>query len=217
PGSRLQPAEAHPCYSGCYASDPAVSACLDPARPLSPLLVVSCHDCFARLGVPRSLLPSGATSNWLAGQLTQHLRKQRGFALSFSGYHTKGPGFWLSAAYYGSCGLFLINGERSRALGSDLDLLLLAFRNGVAAPPDPRMLDPRLYATQEVYVRFTAPMAPVATRQALVTSPHCRSQPAAGFQRVTLAEFQPVARAAAPAPPAAKGSANGTAAPRVLR
>jgi hypothetical protein len=215
PASLLQHAEAHSCFSGCYGSDPDVSVCLDPARPLAALLVVSCHDCFARLGVPRSLLPSGATSNWLAGQLTQHLRKQRGFTLSFSGYHTKGPGFWLSVAYYGACGLFLINGERSRALGSDLDLLLLSFRHGVAAPPDPRMLDPRLYTTQEVYVRYTAPMAAVATRQALVTSPHCRTQPAAGFQRVTLAEFQPVARAVAPSPAAtAKAQAS---APRALR
>ena len=211
PASLLQHAESHACFSGCYGSDPDVSVCLDPARPLSPLLVVSCHDCFARLGVPRSLLPSGATANWLAGQLTQHLRKQRGFALSFSGYHTKGPGFWLGAAYYASCGLFLLNGERSRALGGDLDLLILAFRHGVAAPPDPRMLDPRLYATQEAYVRFTAPMAPVASRQALVMSPHCRAQPAAGFQRVTLAEFQPAARAAAPA------KAQGSAAPRALK
>ena len=102
PASLLQHAEAHSCFSGCYGSDPDVSVCLDPARPLSPLIVVSCHDCFARLGVPRASLPSGATSSWLAGQLTQHLRKQRGFALSFSGYHTKGPGFWLGAAYYGN-------------------------------------------------------------------------------------------------------------------
>jgi hypothetical protein len=218
PASLLQHAEAHPCFSGCYGSDPDVSVCLDPARPLAPMLVVSCHDCFARLGVPRALLPSGATSNWLSGQLTQHLRKHRGFTMSFSGYHTKGPGFWLGAAYYGPCGLFLVNGERSRALGSDLDLLILAFRHGVAAPPDPRMLDPRLYATQEVYLRFTSPMAPIASRQALVTSPHCRTQPAAGFQRVTLAEFQPAARAAAAgAAAAAKGPANGAAAPRALR
>jgi len=216
PASLLQHAEAHGCFSGCYGSDPDVSVCLDPTRPLAPLLVVSCHDCFARLGVPRASLPSGATSNWLAGQLTQHLRKQRGFALSFSGQHAKGPGFWLGAAYYGSCGLFLLNGERSRALGSDLDLLLLAFRHGVAAPPDPRMLDPRLYTTQEIYVRFTAPMAVVASRQALLTSPHCRSQPSAGFQRVTLAEFQPIARTAAPPAPA-KAPPNGTPAPRALK
>ena len=117
PASLLQHAEAHPCFSGCYGSDPDVSLCLDPARPLAPMLVVSCQDCFARLGVPRSLLPSGATSTWLAGQMTQHLRKQRGYGLSFSGYHTKGPGFWLSVAYYSACGLFLINGERPGAGG----------------------------------------------------------------------------------------------------
>src|SRR5262249_31178583 len=134
--------------------------------------------------------------------------------MSFSGYHTKGPGFWLSAAYYGACGLFLINGERSRALGSDLDLLILSFRHGIAAPPDPRMVDPRQYATQEVFVRYTAPMAAIASRQALLTSPHCRTQPAAGFTRVTLAEFQPVARAVAPPPAPVKAQ---PATPKALK
>jgi hypothetical protein len=58
-------------------------------------------------------------------------------------------------------------------------------------------------------------MTPVATRQALVTSPHCRTQPAAGFQRVTLAEFQPVARAAAQQP--AAPSKPPPSSPRALR
>ena len=204
PASFLQHVEQHGCFSGCFGSESNVSVCLDPARPLQALLVVSCRDCLARLGVPQSLLPSGSSSTWLADQLTQHLRGQRGFTFACSGYHTQGPGFWLSVASYGPAGLFLVNGERSRALGSDLDLLLLGFKHGVLpSPSDPRLLDPKQYATQQVYVRFAAPLSPVASRQALLASPHCRTQPTPGFQRVTLAEFQPAARAAAAAPPSA--------------
>ena len=216
PASLLQHAESHPCFSGCYAMEPDVSACLDPARPLSPLVVVSCNDCFAKIGVPRNLLPGGATSQWLASQLTQHLRKQRGFTLSVSGYHAKGPGFWLSVVYFASCGLFLVNGERSRSLGSDLDLLLLAFRHAVLIPPDPRMLDPKQYAAQEIHVRFTAPMASIASKAALLGSPHCRTQATPGFQRVTVAEFLPARPPATTTAPGAK-TTNGTAAARPLK
>ena len=53
-----------------------------------------------------------------------------GFGLAVSGYFTKGSGFWFSAVYY-SCGLFLINGERSRPLGTDLEQLIHAFHQGV--------------------------------------------------------------------------------------
>jgi hypothetical protein len=208
PASLLQHIEGHPCFSGCYSTDPDVSVCLDPARPLAPLLLVSCADCFARFGVPKSLLPNGATSVWLAGQLAQHMRARRGYTLSLSGYFTKGPGFWLSAAYFGSCGLFLIDGNRSRSLGTDLDLLLMAFKHGVVTPPDPRMVDARQYTTEQVHVRFSGLAAPFASKQALLSSPFCRTQPASGFQRVTLAEFLPVARALrTAAPPAATAAA----------
>jgi hypothetical protein len=189
PTSLLQHVEQHGCFSGCYGTDHA--------RSLQPFVVVSCHDCFARVGVPTSLLPAGSTSSSLADQLTRHLRTQRGFTLSLSGYHTKGPGFWLSVASYGGCGLFLLNGDRSRALGSDLDLLLLAFKHGVLLPSDPRMLDAKQYTTQVAYVRFQAPISRIGSKQQLLTSPHCRQQAASGFQRVTLAEFQPLAAAAA--------------------
>ena len=41
---------------------------------LSPLVVVSCNDCFAKLGVPRTLLPGGATSVvWTADFLPDEL------------------------------------------------------------------------------------------------------------------------------------------------
>jgi hypothetical protein len=200
PASLLQHVEQHGCFSGCYGSESDVSICLDPNRPLQPEVVVSCKDCLARVGVLRSHLPAGTSSYGLADLLTQHLRSQRGFTLAFSGYHVQGPGFWLSAAYYGKCGLFLISGERSRSLGSDLDLLLLAFRHGVVQAPDKRMLDPKQFTTQTVYVNFVAPITPIASRQDLLSSPHCRQQARPGWQKVTLAEFQPLA---APPPPLA--------------
>jgi hypothetical protein len=175
------------------------------------VLLVSCLDCLSfKIGVLQTLLPAGTTVYTLADQLTQHNRQARGFGLSVSGYHARGPGFWFSAAYYPHCGLFLLDGERSRSLGSDLDLLLLAFRHNVIQPPDPRMADPRLYTTQVVHVNFAGSPAPFANKQALLASPQCQTQAQKGFHRVTLAEFQPRAAqanqsaAAKPAAPAAK-------------
>jgi hypothetical protein len=211
PASLLQHVEQHGCFSGCYGTDQDVSACLDPARSLQPFVVVTCHDCFARVGVPASLLPSGSTSAWLADQLTRHLRTLRGFTLSLAGYHTKGPGFWLSVAYFGGYGLFLLNGDRSRALGSDLDLLLLAFKHGVLLPSDPRMLDAKQYTIQVAYLRFQGPITRIGSKQQLLSSPHYRQQPAPGFQRVTLAEFGPLAAVAGTgSPAAAKKSTSGS-------
>lgn len=205
PASFLHHVEQHGCFSGCYGSDSSVSACLDAARPLAPLLMVSCQDCLARIAVPASLMPSGTSSYSLARLLTDHLRVQRGFALSVSGYHVAGPGFWLSAVYYPS-GLFLVSAERSRQLGSDLDLLQLAFQHGVVQPLDPRMRDSKQYAIETVYVNFATCSASITTKQALMASAQCRAQPRSGWQKVTLAEFLPVsqAKAAAKSSPAAK-------------
>jgi hypothetical protein len=212
PASFLQHVEQHGCFSGCYGSDSSVNACLDPARPLAPLVMVSCQDCLARVAVPATLLPAGTSSYNLARQLTDHLRVKRGFALNVSGYHVAGPGFWLSAAYYRS-GLFLLCAERSRQLGSDLDLLLLAFRHGVLQPPDTRMRDPKQYALETVYVNFGTCQPAITGKQALLSSPQCRSQPRSGWQKVTLAEFLPVSQA----PPAANGAAQPVAPPKPLR
>jgi hypothetical protein len=212
PASLLQQIEQHPCFSGCYSSELEGQLCLDGARPLQPILMVSCLDCLSfKVGVLRSLLAAGSTAHALANLLSQHMRQLRGFSLAFSGYHARGPGFWLSAAYYSRCGVFLIDGARSRPLGTDLDLLMLAFKHGVTQPPDPLMLDPKQYQTQTVYVNFATPLGPIANRLGLLASPQCHLQPKAGFQRVTLAEFQPIARQA----PAAKAPAPaaGTPAP----
>ncbi|MFO0845361.1 MAG: hypothetical protein U0797_23760 [Gemmataceae bacterium] len=202
PASFLQHVEQHGCFSGCYGSDSSVSACLDPARPLAPLLMVSCQDCLARIAVPAALMPHGTSSYGLARMLTDHLRMQRGFSLSVSGYHVAGPGFWLSAVYYPT-GLFLVSGERSRQLGSDLDLLQLAFQHGVVQPQDPRMRDPKQYAVETVYVNFASCSSGVTTKQSLLASAQCRAQPRSGWQKVTLAEFLLVSQAR----PAAAGAA----------
>jgi hypothetical protein len=206
PASLLQQVERHGCFTGCYSADHNVLLCLGPNQPLQPALQVSCKDCLSfKVAVLQSLLPGGTTIYALADQLSQHNRKLRGYDLTFSSYHARGPGFWLSAAYYANCGLFLLDGSRSRSLGSDLDLLLLAFQHGVASPPDPRMRDPKLYSTQTVYVNYGGPVGPVACRQDLLAAPQSRQQPHPGFQQVTLAEFQPLARARPAAPPAPAG------------
>src|SRR5207302_8965341 len=109
---------------------------------------------------------------------------------------------WLSAVYYGACGLFLINGERSRQAGSDLDLLLLAFQHGIIQAPDPRMRDPKQFALSTVHVNFSTYQPAITSKQALLASPQCRTQPQPGWQKVTLAEFVPLSQAAAPQPAA---------------
>src|SRR5262249_5661985 len=98
-------------------------------------------------------------------------------------------------------------GIRSRALGSDLDLLLLAFQHGVVQAPHPKMLDPRAYTTQAVYVNFAGPPSPITSRQTLLASPKCQLQPRTGFHRVTLAESQQVAGQAAGGPGMPGGAA----------
>jgi hypothetical protein len=218
PVSLLHQIEQHPCFSGCYGSELEARVCLDAARPLEPIVAVSCLDCLSfKLAVLRSLLPAGSSSTALAVQLSQHVRGLRGFGLSFSGYHARGPGFWLGATYYARCGLFLLDGARSRSLGSDLDLLLLAFKHGVVAPPHPQMTDPHQYTTQVVYINFAQPTGPIATRQDLLSAPQCQLQPKAGFQRVTLAEFQPLARQANAAPGPQNAAAGGGKPARALK
>ncbi len=194
PASFLQHVEQHGCFSGYYGSDSSVLACLDAGTPLAPLLMVTCQDCLTRIAVPCAYLPVGTSSYTLARQLTEHLRKQRGFTFSISGYHVAGPGFWLSAVYY-PCGLFLLSGERSRQIGSDFDLLQLAFQYGVIQPLDPRMGDPKQFCLETVYVNFASFSAKITSKQALLASPQIRLQPRSGWHKATLAEFLPFSQA----------------------
>jgi hypothetical protein len=69
------------------------------------------------------------------------------------------------------------------------------------------MLDAKQYTIQTAYVRFAGPVTAIQSRQDLLSSPHCKQQPTPGFQRVTLAEFQPLARPTTPAPAPAKTAA----------
>src|SRR5262249_10724641 len=162
PPSLLQHVEQHGCFTGCYGSMSDVRGFFNPTQPAVPMVLVSCLDCLSYLAVPSSLLAAGTTSSALADQLTQHVRVRPGFALSTSGYHTQGPGFWLSAVYWANCGVFLLNGERSRSLGQDLDLLMLSFRHGVLKAPDPGMLTAARYSVQTVYVDPAQPLPAVS-------------------------------------------------------
>src|SRR5205823_1667728 len=54
--------------------------------------------------------------------------------------------------------------------------------------------DVKQYAIQTIYVRFCGPVTPIQSKQDLLSSPHCKLQPAPGYQRVLLAEFLPLAR-----------------------
>jgi hypothetical protein len=209
PASLVQSVEQHPCFPGVFSADANVQVCLQASGTPQVCRVVSCSECYQKFGVLETLLPSGTDAYLLARQLTQHVRQLRGYTLAIGGYHAKGPGFWVSTVYFASCGVFLIDGARSRALGPDLDLLLLAFRHGVLTPFDPRLLDPKQFRTRQVHVRCATPPGAVQNLQALLAWSGCQTQAAAGFQPVTLAEFLPVATAVAPAPASAPaGKAN---------
>ncbi len=210
PASLLQPIENHSCFPGVWNNDSDVLVCLDATRPPQRTRNVSCSECYARFGALESLLPSGMNSQTLASQLTQHIRSLRGYTLSCGGYHARGPGFWVSVVYFGSCGLFLVDGTRSRSLGSDLDLLLLAFQHGVLQKFDSRLLDPARYRTQQVHVNFATNPGSVRTKQDLLSWTGCRTQAAAGFQPATLVEFLPIASQVSGTPAAAPRTAAGS-------
>lgn len=199
PTSLLQQIEQHACFSGTYDRETDATIVVDPSAPPQPFLSASCRDCLTfRVGALRSLLPQTLSAAGLADELTQHMRGLRGFSLSLGGYHATGSGFWLSMVYYDQCGLFLLDGSRStrsRPGVDDLDLLIMAFQQGVLRPPHALMVDPQHFTTEVAYVNFTAPV-PVHSKHDLQASLAYRKTAHAGFQRVTLAEFQPVARAA---------------------
>jgi hypothetical protein len=207
PQSLLSLVERHGCFTGTYSSQYTVHVCLDPAAPPVLMLYASCEDCLGfKVGALLSVLPPGTTVYSLADQLTLHMRTERGFRLSIGGYHTAGGGFWLGAAYY-DCGIFLLDGSRNPGQAFDLDLLMTAFRHRILPMPDPRMSDPKLYATTTVYLDYSSSPVHVLGKQDVLSSPQCSASPKPGFRRATLAEFLPLTTGAhapnlPPGPPA---------------
>jgi hypothetical protein len=191
PASLLAAVEAHPCFTGCYSHEIPVALCVDPARAPVTSFHAACQDCLMfHVGSLASLLPPGTTQYTLAQELAAHMRSVRGYHWAFSGYHATGPGFWLSAAYYGD-GLFLVDGSRNHGGAKDVDLLVQAFRARLAQPDDPGMLDPALYAADVVHLSCTPPLGPVRTKQDILRLSQCSLAPRQGFRRVCIVEFLP--------------------------
>jgi hypothetical protein len=142
------------------------------------------------------------TQYTLAQEIAAHMRAVRGYRWAFSGYHATGPGFWLSAAYYGD-GLFLIDGSRNHGGARDIDLLVQAFKSKLVQPDDPGMLDPALYTADVVHLSCSPPLGAVRVKQDILRSPQCSLAPRQGFRRVAIVEFLPLTTAvgAGPTPP----------------
>lgn len=192
PASLLSAVEAHPCFTGCYSHELPGTLCLDPARAPVPSFHAACQDCLMfHVGALTSVLPAGITQYTLALELAAHMRGVRGYRWAFSGYHATGPGFWLSAAYYGN-GLFLVDGSRNHGVVKDIDLLVQAFRARLASPSEPGMLDPALYAADVVYISASPPFGPVRTKQDILRLSQCSLSPRQGFRRVSIVEYLPL-------------------------
>lgn len=169
-----------------------------------------------RVGALSSVLPSGMNQYTLAQELSAHMRALRGYRWAVSGYHARGPGFWLSAASFGD-GLLLADGARNHNGSSDLDLLIEAFRLKVATPDDAAMLDPGFYATEIVHLDLSRPLGPVRSKHDILRSPQCSLTPKQGFRRVSVLEFLPLIHAAAASSPPAGASAPPPAGPPSAR
>jgi hypothetical protein len=206
PASLLAAVEAHPCFTGCYSHEIPVALCVDPARAPVTSFHAACQDCLMfHVGALASLLPPGTTQYTLAQELAAHMRAVRGYRWAFSGYHATGPGFWLSAAYYGD-GLFLVDGSRNHGGAKDVDLLVQGFRARLAQPDDPGMLDPALYAADVVHLSCAPPLGAVRTKHDILRLSQCSLAPRQGYRRVCIVEFLPLTSklaASVPAPPAA--------------
>jgi hypothetical protein len=223
PASLLSAAEAHPCFTGCYSHEIPVALCVDPARAPVTSFHAACQDCLMfHVGALAGVLPAGTTQYTLAQELAAHMRAVRGYRWAFSGYHATGPGFWLSAAYYGD-GLFLVDGSRNHGGTKDVDLLVQAFRARLAQPDDPGMTDPALYAADVVHLSCAPTLGPVHTKQDILRLSQCSFVPRQGFRRVSIVEFLPltsatgvskVVKAGAQSPPmAAISTSSATSAP----
>jgi hypothetical protein len=187
-------AENHACFSGCYAPGHDSLCLVNGGAAPEPALDVQCEDCLSfRLGALVSQLALGMNRYRLAKELSAHLCAHRGYAFAFGGYHTQGGGFWLSAAYLASIGVFILKSDRgiTNTNSSDSDLLVKAFTTGVAKPPHIGMLDPGKYTCHRVFLDVVG-LSPPVSAQALLGSRHVSSNPSPGFVEVTLAEYLPV-------------------------
>lgn len=191
PRSLLDAVDDHACFSGCYTDDAAGAVCIDPSRPLLPMLVVHCADCLLwHVGSTTAQLPRTIpTSRALAQALSAHVRKHRGFVWSLGGYHA--GGLWLSAACLGP-GVFVVACDRGSTGPTDpVDALVTAFRRGLAPHSDPGMLDPAQYTTLTVYLRYSSVAVLTPDRASLLASPQCSTTVAPGFRRAVLVEHVP--------------------------
>jgi len=212
PATLLQFVEQHGCFSGCYGHCSDVQAFVSATQPPAQMVSVTCLDCLVNVGTLASLLPAGLRSHQLADQLSRHVRARRGYSLSLSGYHTNGPGFWFSAVYWASCGVFLLDGQRSRQLGNDLDLLMLAFQHGVLKPPAPAMLNPASFTVRPLFLDPGRKLPAVVAKADLLNAPGVSLQPMAGWRKLTMAEF--VAAQTAPVAPKPTGLTIGQRCPK---
>ena len=197
----LTAVEQHTCFSGSYHSESVSDICTDPAHPLEQVIQVSCGECLLyRVGSLARHLPAGATQYSLATELSAHMRATRGFLWSFSGYHVRGGGFWLSAAAY-TDSLFLVDATRNRNSQTEVELLVEAFRHQIGKASSTAMLDASKYSTDTVYVDLRQPISgPVQTKQSLLLQPQFSRAPRPDHVRAELVEFLPGAAIAAASP-----------------
>ncbi|MEM9458956.1 MAG: hypothetical protein AAGF11_32555 [Myxococcota bacterium] len=203
PQSLLDAVESHSCFTGCYTSDLRGSFCDDPSRPARPMVGVHCSDCLTwHVGAFTHLLPpSASTPDKLARALSDHMQQHRGFSWSVSGYHLASGGFWVAAAGLGP-GVFIVSPDRGAGHGREadaVDALIKAFHNGLAPGSTPSMLDPKQYATQMVYLKYSPGSPATPDKASLLRSPQCSTRPATGHHAAVIIEHLPSLAASAPA------------------
>ena len=193
----LQAVETHGCLSGCYSHESPVDICVSPQGVPARAYHVQCEDCLSfHVGALASCLPPSMTQYALARELTDHMRKLRGYLWSVSGYHTR-TSSWLTAVSLGN-GLLLVDAARNRGPTNDVKALIDAFLTGIVSHDEPGMLDHRNYRAQVVYLDLTRPLATVKTAQDILSAPQCVASPRPGHRRAALLEYLPALGLPAP-------------------
>lgn len=213
PQSLLTCVEQHACFAGCFSGRRVERLILNSTQPPERGVVIECKDCLSfYVSTLDSLLPAKMDEYRLAKSLSQHVQQLRGVTVATGGYHVEASGFWLNAAYFAQGGFFLLDGESSRNIGSDLDLLMLALNHGVLSVSEPGIDDPANYAVQTIAMdRTSGPMGHLTTVAHLLAAPYVSTSPTkpTGWLNVTLAEFLPVSTIA-PSPSASLSAAAAT-------